>query len=304
MAVAGALSVPMAAQAADVQISGFADIIMTASDEASDVAGPPAYNPVDTSFSVPEVEIDIQSGGFRVDIDNSNAGVVMVEQANFTTELANGWSLIGGTMNSMLTADAQDAPDMQMTNNSMTFSALGGAVNLSGLAVAGMAGPANVTVGYVNDPTNNGTTDHENSVLLVVSGSAMPGLDLELGYLTQDKGNGALLDINGMYTLDALTIGVDYLSADSTANLNNLDNVYSVIFGYDLGNGINLKARTGKATADTTLDNEVAVTSIYASYAMSDSVSVALESAKTTPTVNGVDGADTTLTTIEFVATF
>ena len=302
LAVAGALAAPMAAQAEGVSVSGFADIFWTITDESADT-GTPVYNPAEGQFTVPETEVDFMGSGVRVDLDNVNgSGDINVEQANFTYDFGNGWAVMGGTFNSGITADAQDAPDMQTSNNSLPFATLSavGAANLSGLAVSGMAGPANVTVLYVNDPSNDGVSDGENSIGLKVSGSVMEGLDLELGFLPQDKGVGNLTDFNAMYTMGGLGIGLDYLQADPQSGSGDVDTVSSIIVGYDFGNGFGVKGRADTLTYEDNTD-DLTQNSIFVSYAANDNLTVALDS---TTVDGGVLTDSQTKTTVEMIATF
>ena len=295
LAVAGALSAPLAVQADDVAISGFADIFYTTTDDKT-AATVSLTDDREDQFQVPEVEVNFAGSGLRIDIDNLGGGSdLRIEQANFTTEIANGWSLMGGTFETGLTDDAQDAPDMQFSTNSHLFTVRSAVV--SGLAVSGMAGPANVTVGLVNDDTVTGTADAGTGVLLNVNGSVMEGLHVELGYLSQDMGDGDLLDINAMYSMDAWFAGLDYLSADPTAGTD-FDSGYSVIGGFDFGNGVVAKARM--ENLETMAGTETDVTTLYVTYAVSDNLSVALQQENTEVGT----AADTDLTQLELIATF
>jgi len=299
LAVAGAMSVPLAVQASDtgsmagdVAISGFADIFYTATKDGSPTS--------EDLFDVREVEVDFAGSGLRIDIDAMNNGAtVRVEQANFTHEVANGWSLMGGSFESGLTDDAQDAPDMQFSTNSKLFEAAPTVV--SGLAVSGMAGPANVTVGLVNDITaiapNQGT-----GVLLNVNGSVMEGLHVELGYLSQDMANGDLLDINALYEHGPFMAGLDYLSADPTA-ATDFDSGYSVIGGFDFGNGVAVKARL--ENTENMAGGETDVTTLYVTYAVSDNLSVALQTENVEKDALVTGGAsDYDTAELELIATF
>jgi len=293
LAVAGALSAPLAVQADDVAISGFADIFYTSTDDKNGTA-------TEDQFQVPEVEVDFISGGFRVDIDNKDlmdggGADLRIEQANFTTDIANGWSLTGGSFESGMTDDAQDAPDMQFSTNSHLFKEAPPVV--SGLAVSGMAGPANVTVGLVNDTTVSGGPDAGTGVLLNVNGSVMEGLHVELGYLSQDAKAGDLIDINALYEHGPFIAGLDYMSADPAAGTD-FDSGYSVIGGFDFGNGVVAKARI--ENLEDMAGTETDVTTLYVAYSVSDNLTVALQQENTEVGA----AADTDLTTLELIATF
>ena len=298
LAVAGALAAPMAAQAEGVAVSGFVDTFYTMTDDAT-----PAN---ESNFTVPETEVDFMGSGVRVDLDNvSGSGDFNVEQANFTYDFGNGWSLMGGSFNSHITADEGDAPDMQTSNNSLPFQVLAGvdAANLTGLSISGKAGPADVSVIVANDPSTAASADKKSSVGLMVSGMPMENLSLEFTFLGEDQGAGDLIDLNGMYTMNGFGVGLDYLQADPETTLpaaQQVDNVYSVILSYDFGNGFGIKGRADTLSykSNTGLD-DLTQNTIFVSYAASDNLTVALDNTSTD------DGSTSdTKTTLELIATF
>jgi hypothetical protein len=305
IAVAGVLAAPMAAQAGDVSVSGFVAVDWAVADDSWETAnGGSGTNDVEGQFSVPQVEVDIAGSGVRVDINDNGAGLV-VEQANLSTDLS-GWTLTAGVFNSGLTADAQDRADMKFDSHSLVYDLYdnagnGGLTYVAGLAVSGMAGPANVMVAYVNDPTitPSATQDAGNAVVVAASGSVMDGLNVGVSMVSADATD--LTDLTVDYTMDALTVGLDYATSD-------IQDAYSLTAGYDLGNGVSVGARidnaedtTGGATDGDTIDT----VTLRVDYALSDNVTVALENlSRTDEDATGTPSVDTSFTTVSFVSTF
>jgi len=292
IAIAGALSAPIAAQAADV--SGFAQTVwMMANDSAACDLTAPSRNVCETQFSVHEAEVDFENNGVRVDIDTVNGGGdINIEQANFTTPLG-GWNLTAGAFNSGLSADSQDIVDMDFASNSLVFGVYDALslTNVAGLAFSGMAGPANVTVGLINDPTvNTAVDDAANAVMVAASGSVMDGLDIGVSMVSADADD--LTDITVAYTMEALTAGLDYMTSD-------LIDAYSVTVGYDLGNGLNVKARIDNSETDA--GYVIDTTTLHVGYHVADNIEIALENFD-----NSEDNSanDYSATYLDLVATF
>lgn len=310
MAIAGAITAAGSA-CADMgtpSISGFADVLLNVTNEADENN--------EGQFSVPQVEVDVETDYLYVAIAGSDSDSFGVGQAYFLHNLNDSWQIRGGLFDSNITADAGAAVDMQFTQNSLLFgnsiveavggpaiglTAVGGEA-LKGLAVTGTVGPANFMVAYANDSSvDTGAFEGENSIAILVNGSPMAGLDLEFGVLTQDDENGSgvgnLMDINGTYMINNFTVGLDFLSgADGTAG--EFDNGYSFWAGYDFGNGFNVKARFENAGI-VDADDDIEAIELYASYALSENLLVALD-------LHSLDIGDESFDTnsIEFVATF
>lgn len=299
IAVAGAMSVPLSAQAADMmsdaKVSGFVDTFLSLSNDhpSCTVA---TFEACEGQFDVYEAEIDVEAMGVRIDVDRI-AGGSKLEQANFTTDLG-GWGLTVGRFNSGLSADAQDAPDMNFSTNSLVFGnyAAANLVNVDGAAVSGMAGPAKVMLAVVNDPTINPTGaapaasagDVANAFVIAVSGSVMDGLDVGVSMVSADADD--LTDLTVDYKLEALTVGLDYFTSDAT-------DTYSIMAGYDMGNGFGVKVRLDNDAPD--VGNETDTTTIHLDYALTDNVALALENYASD------DGTiDYSATTLEFIASF
>ncbi len=213
------------ANAATATVSGFADIIYTAVDDAAGpAAGSSAKNPNEGKFAA-DAEIDViaTSGAVtaRVDVNlrlNGTGGVsaggafdangdetlspaeiadasdtdtdtngASIEQAMFAWDLG-AVTLIGGVFNNPIGADAEDAPDMDFTTHSVVYNILDHQTAREGNNITGVA-----VAGAVGPVTLTGAflndiqdANEENSLAFVVNYSPIAGLDLEAGFVTQD----------------------------------------------------------------------------------------------------------------------
>ncbi|HHS83859.1 MAG TPA: hypothetical protein ENK38_02910 [Gammaproteobacteria bacterium] len=241
LAVAAAM-VPGFAAAADSKISGFADITYINADADADVLG----NGKETSAFVANAEADFASKlsdivSVRVDTDFSlatnggtNASAITggpadsaaIEQAFFAAGVAEGVTVIGGVFNNPIGWQAVDVVDRYQSTNLLTYDVLDGQTalygnSIAGVAVAGDLGPVTVTGAVLNDI--GGLTD-KNSVALVVNAAPVAGLDVELGYVTQEtdhENGGSTIDtagnvtnLNATYKNAGLTIGAEYMTAE------------------------------------------------------------------------------------------
>ncbi len=211
---------------AGAEVSGFADIIYTlTNDNANAAANCDAAtdanrckNTAEGKFSA-DAEVDFTFSPadgvtVRVDVDlrlanpagssNPDGSVINngdevdttgadIEQAFFAWGVGPG-TLIGGVFNNPIGAEAEDAPDLDFTTHSVVYDILDGQTaldgnNLAGLAYAVPIGPVTITGAVVND-LNQGSSNpgghEEASFALVVNASPVAGLDLEFGYVTQD----------------------------------------------------------------------------------------------------------------------
>lgn len=310
IAVAGVLSAPMAAQAADsmdAKVSGFVDTFLTFTNDndgtntgigAGSMCDNGTTNACETQFDVAESEIDVEAMGVRIDVDHKSASGNSLEQANFTVDMS-GWALTAGLFNSNLTVDGQDAPDMMFSTPSLValnYGMAGGIAgadltNVAGAQISGMAGPATLRLAVINDPTINlATDDAANAFIVGASGSVMDGLDLAVNMTSTDADD--LTDVQVNYTLDALRINLDYMTSDYT-------DVYSVMAGYDLGNGMGVKVRIDNDDNGTEVTD---TTTVHFDYAMTDNVALALENYSVSSDAAGAN--DWSATTLEFIATF
>jgi hypothetical protein len=294
MAIAGALSAPLAANAANV--TGFAAVDLMLSTDNPTCENGSGMQTCETQFGVGQAEVDFESNGVRVDV-NDNGGGLEIEQANFTTALGStGWNLTGGKFNSGLSADHQDRNMMAFDTNSLVYNNYSNfdLVNVAGVAFTGMAGPANVTVALVNDPTIVLTTDDAaNAFVVAVSGNVMNGVDAGLSAVSADADT--LIDLTVDYSAGAFSAGLDYFTAGDL----NID-TYSITLGYDLGSGMNVKARVDNTDEDGfTRDT----TTIAFDYELASNVGLRLENFDYADDTTG-GTADYSQTTLSFIANF
>jgi hypothetical protein len=305
MAVAGVMSAPLAANAANV--TGFTAVDWTLSNDdpnCETVVAGSTINSCETQFAVSQAEVDFESNGVRIDINDNNDGSgIVVEQANFTTALgSSGWNLIGGLYNSNLGADRQDRNMMAFDTHSLVYDVYNhpavDLVNVTGVGVLGMAGPANVAVHVVNDPTIDTTVDDAaNAIVVAVSGSAMPGLDLGLSVVSADASD--ITDLTVTYSQSGFTAGIDYLTAGDIDT-----DAYSITLGYDFGNGFDVNARVDNMTDSSgPSDFNTDTTTFGVGYEVSNSMSVRLENYDYQDDTTG-GTADYSQTTLSFISNF
>jgi len=288
LAVLGAFAAnnAVAAPDASANVSGFADIIYTLVDEASDVMG--GKNTTEGKFGA-NAEIDFAAtvGAVtgRIDVDfkltdpNGNSDSGTIEQAFFAWALADNMTLIGGVFNSPVGYEAVDAPDLDFTSFGLASTVLDGETIRDGNNITGVAGIYNfgmgsVTVAALNDLYD---TDEENSFAVVLNLSPIEGLDLELGHVTQakqaDRPTSAegVTDFNVQYAISGFNVGLEYLTAGKV-----VDAAYDLWGGYSF-NDFAVKARysTIEYEAAGTPDRD-AIT-LYGSWRANDNLLIALE---------------------------
>ena len=322
VSVAAALLAGTSIVNADTTVSGFVDVIYTVTNDGQ-AATPPAVNGAENKF-LADGEIDIVStvkgATVRLDLDvriaalagGDNTGGAEVEQAHIAVPIG-GVTLIAGVFNNPIGYEAEDAPDLDFTSHNIIYDILNDQTalngnNLAGAALAGAIGPVTLTGAFINDL---GHAPEENSFALIANMTVASGLDLELGYVTQDdtaaSGAGAagsagdVLDFNIVWSNSQFTVGLDYMTFDQL-----LDDAMVVWAGVNVG-GVNLKVRYETVELDGAAV-ESKQTTFYASYPLAANSSVALEvkdgdlDAGLAPVLtNSVDG---TIVTVEFIGTF
>lgn len=319
LAISSALMAPWAVQAGDdAQVSGFIDV--TADSDSNPVFAANAEMDVSKKVGAVTVRVDMDAdlaanGGGSLGGDSGR-----LEQAYFAWGATEGITVLGGLFNNPIGQEAEDAPDMDFTSHSVTYSILDNQTilygnNVAGIAAAGAVGPATLTVAVVDDiglaTSGTGTNvKGKLSTAAVVNFSPMKGLDLELGYVSQDDINGSggatagnVTDLNGTFITGALTVGLDYLTA---ANV--IESAANLWVGFDVNDKVNVKARYETVSFDAAGVDNSTRTTLYASYTINDNLSAALESS--TGSVDSVvaDGfsgiVDDSVTTLEFIGTF
>ncbi len=316
LAIAAAMA-PGFAAAADV--SGFVDVIYTITD---DLSGTPSSTEgkFDTTGEIDFSASPADGVTVRIDLDVvadpvSGSDSASIEQAFFAWNAAEGVTVLGGIFGNPIGMECGDAPCMWGTNGGVVGNILNQQTaldgnNITGLAVAGVVGPATITLGLLNDMDN---TDDENSIAFVVNASPIEGLDLELGFATQAdqaKNPGSaedVTDFNVSYAIpgvEGLSVGLDYLTTGKI-----IDSAYEIMIDYSydkFGVGLRLEEVSYEATGAS--DSER--TTFHVSYQVASNLVAILEVADgdhtTTPAAaSGITGIQQDgLTTLELIATF
>ncbi len=323
LAVAAAMA-PGFAAAADSKVSGFADIAYVNADADRDALGLGK----ETSLFVANAEADFASKlsdivSVRVDTDLSlatnggnNAAAITggpadsaaIEQAYFAAGVAEGVTVIGGVFNNPIGWQAVDVVDRYQSANLLTYDVLDGQTalygnNIAGVAVAGDLGPVTVTGAVLNDI--GGLTD-KNSVALVVNASPVAGLDLELGYVTQETDHedggstidtaGNVTDFNATYKNAGLTLGLEYLTAEEL-----LDTGLAITANYMFTPALGATVAYSSLDGDGFGDDADTRTSVAGIWNIADNLVSKLEFT----TDDAGDGADSTsVTNLRFIAKF
>ena len=308
LAISSVLMAPWAAQAGDdAQVSGFIDVI--GNSDAAVVFGADAEVDVSKKIGSVTVRADMDAnlaanGGGSVGGEDSGR----IEQAYFAWGATENITVLGGLFNNPIGQDAEDAPDMNFTSHSVTYNILDGQTvlygnNVAGIAGAGAFGPVTLTVAVVDDLglATSASGEGKLSTAAVVNYSPMKGLDLELGYVTQDGQAENVVDFNGTYSIGAFTVGLDYLTAEAA-----VDSAANVWVSFDINDKINVKARHETVSFEAAGVDDSSRTTLYASYAINDNLSAALESSTgdnaSAEAVSGI--VDDGVTTLEFIGTF
>lgn len=316
LAVAGALAAPIASvNAAD--FSGFVDL------QFNGGAGNDPAASVKNKFEANgELDITHASGDVTVRADinlstTTNSG--SLEQALAVWTGVPGVTIIGGAFNNPIGQDAEDIIDQRFTSHSAVYNVLDQQTDLSGnnvvgLAAAGMVGPATVTVAFLNDL--HGFSERNSYALNInLSPSMIPGLDLELGYASQQSYNattnplsaGDVIDFNASYNIMSMAdVGFDYLAPSDI-----VDGAYDIWVKAPVGMGVDVGLRYSAVSWSAPLAalGDSNATSLYASYAVASNLDVALEyknsSADVNATATAVSGiADGDETWLNITGTF
>ena len=336
LAVAATM-VPAIAAAEGASVSGFTDISLTAD------------NKMNLFLANAEVDFRNTSGAVTVGLDvdfslagngGNNAGLsgpndsAAIEQAFFAWGAAENLTVIAGVINNPIGLEGQDGTDI----NTVSFGQIKGILddqtalygnNIAGLAAAYDAGVATITVALLNDIRH--TNLESNSIALVINSSPVEGLNLELGYVTQDDKDAAgassedltntgtlssvtnvgsagnVLDINATYDIAGATIGLEILTAD-----NIVDRAIGLHLDYKVNDqiGVNFRYDTvsyGSTAAGVDLSNidDTTSTTLALSYVVADNLTVYAEYKSTDDIVMATGKAvDDSAGALGFIATF
>jgi hypothetical protein len=308
LAVAGIVGLPLAAQAGDdAVVSGFIDV--SGNSDAGAVFGADAEVDVSKKMGAATVRVDADvnlavNGGSSATGGDSGR----LEQAYFAWAATESVTVLGGLFNNPIGQELEDAPDMDFTSHSVVYNILDGQTtlygnNVAGVAAAGAVGPATVTVAIIDDLGLATSTSGKGktSTAAVVNFSAMKGLDLELGYVTQDAQAENVIDFNGKYSAGALTVGLDYLMADKA-----VDSAMNLWAGFNVNDKVSLKVRYESVAFEAAGVDDSTRSTVYLGYTINDNLSAALETSSgdnaSGEPVSGI--ADDDVTTVEFIGTF
>ncbi len=300
--------------AAESKVSGFADIYYINTD-GTDADGD------ELSVFTANAEVDFESKlsdivSARIDVDlslNDNDGFsiggitggpedgIAIEQAFFAASVAEGVTVIGGVFNNPIGWQAEDVTDWYAVTTTLNHEVLDDQTalwgnNIAGVAVAGDLGPVTVTGAVVND-IGLAAFDKQ-SIALVVNATPVAGLDVELGYVTQEAQVGNVTNLNGTYKNAGLTLGLEYMTAEKV-----LDTGLTVMGNYMFTPAV------GATIQYSSLDGDVAVfgndadtrLSVAGIWNIADNLSTLLEY---TNDDAGDDEDSIDVVSIEFIAKF
>ena len=294
-------ALPAAAFAGSANVSGFADITYTNDD--------------DTSVFLANAEVDVSNKlsdqvSVRIDTDLSlagngggNAGLsgpadsAVIEQAYFAYTPIKEVTVLGGVFNNPIGWDKEDAPDMYQISKGQIWNILDGQTalygnNIAGVAVAGGVGPATITVAALNEIGHNDL--EKNSYAAVVNVTAVKGLDVELGYVTQEAGAENVLDINATYSIMGATVGLEYLMADKI-----IDSAMGITLNYQINKMFGATVMYDTVSYEATGADDTASYAVAVSANLASNLVVAAEYYST-----DASGDDDPKVGLEFIASF
>ncbi len=294
IAIATLAALPVVSFAGDATVSGYVDVTYS--------------NNNDKSEFVSAAEVDIENKlsdkvSVRVDTDLTLDGATSatIEQAFFAFSAHEKVTVLGGAFNNPMGLEKEDAPDMPAITKGQIWDILNGQTALEGNNVAGVAaaatvGPATITLGALNDL--GGADPEKNSFALVANVTPIKGLDLELGYVTQESTDdletaGNVVDVNAVYSIAGATVSLDYLAGE-----NIIDSAVEVGLGYAITDKIGVYGRYDVVAYEADVDDTTTMT-LYASYQLAPNLLVSAEYHTTDES-----GDDDEAAGLEFIATF
>jgi len=340
MAVAGAVAAPLAAQAGDVNVSGFGDVVYTAKNESADNTGGSTGtdNPTQNRFTANgEIDVSGTQGAVtgRIDVDleiagngnvSANGESGRIEQAFASWAINDAVTVLGGVFNNPLGYEQEDVPNMDFVTHNAVWGIMDNQTSLVGNNVAGVAaafglGQVDLTAAILNNLRQDDTfadTAEKNSFAINANATPMENLNVEAGFVSQEDFNatknpnsaGNIFDINANYNYMGFKVGGDYLAPSDV-----VDSAYTFWGGYDFGNGFGVKVRYDAVSWDTTVFgssvDDTTATSLYVSYEPAENLSLALEykngdnnpatNPAATNVISGINDGD--LTQVEIIVT-
>ncbi len=305
MAVAAAM-VPGFAAADNSKVSGFADIYYT-NDSDNDISVFTANAEVDFASKLSDIvsvraDVDLSlSGNNGISVASTTGGPqdgVAIEQAFFAAGIAEGVTLIGGVFNNPVGWEAEDVTDRYAITATKNYEVLDGQTalwgnNIAGVAVAGDLGPVTVTGAVLNDIGLAALDKH--SMALVVNATPVAGLDVELGYVTQEASAGNVTNLNATYKNAGLTLGLEYMTAEELLDTG-ITAMVNYMFTPAVGATVQYSSLDG-AIAGNNADTRLSVAGLWN---IADNLSVLAEY----NTDDDGDGVDADAINLEFIAKF
>ena len=316
LAVAAAMA-PGFAAAADSKVSGFADIIYTNNSDAN-ISVFTANAETDFASKLSDIvsvrvdaDLTLATNDVGVDASGNNgknasatvggpADSAVIEQAYFAASVAEGVTVIGGVFNNPIGWQAVDVVDRYQSTNLLTYDVLDGQTklygnNIAGVAVAGDLGPVTVTGAVLNDIGLAALDKH--STALVINASPVAGLDVELGYVTQEASAGNVTDFNVTYKNAGLTIGAEYMTAEEV-----LDTGLSFTVNYMFTPALGATVAYSSLDGDGFGDDADTRTSVAGIWNIADNLVTKLEF--TTDDKGFAKNVSTDVTNLRFIAKF
>ncbi len=272
--LSGSMAVSHVALAADVELSGFADIVYTLSDGINDTSTASDEGKFDVS-----AEVDLKTAindamSVRIDVDlNTQPGgddSSRIEQAFFSWTSLSNVSVKGGVYNNPLGWEAEDAPDLYQISHGQLYNIWDDVTNLSGNNVAGvevsaMIGSVQVAGAILNDLDD---VVEEQTLMGIVNYSPKrePRLAVEAGFVTQDRGLKTIVDVNATFTMPMLIAGVEILLPAEE-----IDFAVGATGSYSVTDQLSVTARVDHVRYDLpgnpAIDNAISIT-LAASYVL------------------------------------
>jgi len=308
LAVAAAVA-PGFAAAEGASVSGFADIKLMIDNDKNYFL---ANGEVDFRNTQGAVTVGVDADLALAGNDGVNAELsgphdsAAIEQAFFAWGAVENLTILGGVFNNPIGLESEDVTGLHTASHGQIYGILDGQTalygnNIAGLAAAYNAGPATITAAVLNDL---GHTDLEEvSLALVVNFMAMEGLDLELGYVTQEDedsaGNvvtaGNVVDFNATFTaVENLYVGFEYLAADNV-----VDSAIGLTGSYMIMDGLDASLRYDVVSYEADNTDDTTSTTVAVGYKIADNLKAKVE---WTSFDNGDDTDDSGQ--VKFIATF
>lgn len=290
-----ALVAPGLAAAEGATVSGLANISYVGAENVG--AGGFADKTDNTNAFGAAAEVDVINdfGGNvtgRVDIDtgmgtDATASKVNIEQAFFAYKPMDKLTVIGGIFNNPLNYEHQDAGARILNSQGQIAKIFDNQTALYQNNVAGVAGAmnfgmVNLTVGVLDQLSHAASSSNtaQNSYVAQVGVAPVEGLNVKLGYVTQDTKNnssvianaGNVLDLNAEFKTGPVKIAAEYISAEEI-----VDTGMALYASFMINDQIGVGARYDTVSYQATGAKDTTSTSLNAGYQVAKNLKAALE---------------------------